>query len=159
MSYSEVKYLPSALLVQGPVATGYGRGSKKLGVPTANLPHFDAEIRAASLLNGVYLGWAMLPKEGQILACVANIGKSPTFVNQVSKSCCYCSGMFTCTPIDNLTDRSKTFCIIQENPINIIEAHLLDRNFVTAGDFYGTSLKLCLVAFLREEKSLRHLML
>lgn len=89
MSYSEVTYLPSALLVQGPVATGYGRGSKKLGVPTANLPHFDKEIRASSLLNGVYLGWAMLPKEGQILACVANIGKSPTFVNQVNKSLCY----------------------------------------------------------------------
>ena len=89
MSSSEIKYLPSALLIQGPVAPGYGRGSKKLGVPTANLPHFDAEIRTASLLNGVYLGWAMLPKEGQILACVANIGKSPTFVNQVNQSLYY----------------------------------------------------------------------
>lgn len=35
--------------------------------------------------------------------------------------------------------------------MNIIEAHLLDRDFVTAGDFYGSSLRLCLIGFLREE--------
>jgi FAD synthase len=62
---------------------GYGRGSKKLGVPTANLPHFDDEIARNSLKNGVYFGWGYLPSEGEILGCVANIGKSPTFVNQV----------------------------------------------------------------------------
>ena len=36
--------------------------------------------------------------------------------------------------------------------MNIIEAHLLGRDFVTAGDFYGSTLRLCLVGFLREEK-------
>lgn len=79
-----VEYLKEALLVQGPVAAGYGRGSKKLGVPTANLPHFGENIRASSLVNGVYFGWGCLPGEGNVmLGCVANIGKSPTFVNQV----------------------------------------------------------------------------
>ena len=28
----------------------------------------------------------------------------------------------------------------------------MDRNFEIAGDFYGSSLKLCLIGFLREEK-------
>ena len=32
------KMLSKILLLQGKVTTGYGRGSKKLGVPTANLP-------------------------------------------------------------------------------------------------------------------------
>lgn len=72
------------ILPEGPVSNGYGRGSKKLGVPTANLPHFDSEIKDSSLLNGVYFGWGYLPADGEILACVANIGKSPTFVNQVT---------------------------------------------------------------------------
>ena len=55
-----------------------------MGVPTANLPHFDSEIKSSSLMNGVYFGWGYLPADGEILACVANIGKSPTFVNQVN---------------------------------------------------------------------------
>lgn len=62
---------------------GYGRGSKKLGIPTANLPHFDENIKQ-SLLGGVYFGWGYLPTEGEMLGCVVNIGKAPTFVNQVS---------------------------------------------------------------------------
>jgi riboflavin kinase len=82
-SSGAVEYFKEALLVQGPVTAGYGRGSKKLGVPTANLPHFDEHIRASSLVNGVYFGWGCLPGEGTVLGCVANIGKSPTFVNQV----------------------------------------------------------------------------
>ena len=59
--------------------------------------------------------------------------------------------MFTCT-LTTCLIVPLSCCIVQENPVNIIEAHLLERNFETAGDFYGSSLKLCLVAFLREEK-------
>ena len=40
----------------------------------------------------------------------------------------------------------------QENPVTIIEAHLLDRSFETQGDFYGQPLQLCLVGFLRPEQ-------
>lgn len=65
------------------MTNGYGRGSKKLGVPTANLPHFNKEIMESALVNGVYFGWGYLPGEREVLGCVANIGKSPTFVDQV----------------------------------------------------------------------------
>ena len=50
----------------------------------ANLPYFDSQLSSSSLSNGVYFGWSLLPKEGVIHSCVVNIGKSPTFVNQVS---------------------------------------------------------------------------
>jgi FAD synthase len=63
---------------------GYGRGSKKLGVPTANLPHFDKELKESALSNGVYFGWGYLPNEREVLGCVVNIGRSPTFVDQVA---------------------------------------------------------------------------
>jgi FAD synthase len=36
----------------GPVAAGYGRGSKKLGFPTANLPYFDDILQSSDIKNG-----------------------------------------------------------------------------------------------------------
>jgi FAD synthase len=47
------------------------------------LPHFDKEIKDSKLTNGVYYGWGYLPSEREILGCVVNIGKSPTFVDEV----------------------------------------------------------------------------
>lgn len=41
--------------------------------------------------------------------------------------------------------------MLQENPVNIVEAHLLDRTASTS-DFYGQTLRLCLIGFLRPEK-------
>jgi FAD synthase len=48
------------------------------------LPHFDKEIKDSKLTNGVYYGWGYLPSEGEVLGCVVNIGKSPTFVDEVT---------------------------------------------------------------------------
>jgi len=76
------EYLKSVILLQGEVTTGYGRGSKKLGVPTANLPHFDDDLLRAQLARGVYFGWGRIYGSDSILSCVANIGVSPTFAGQ-----------------------------------------------------------------------------
>jgi len=136
-SLPSCNFLHEALLLHGPVSKGYGRGSKKLGFPTANLPHFDSQLASNSggnLPNGVYFGWGRVA-DGSTVGCVANIGKSPTFVGQ-------------------------------ENSINIVEAHLLaptslatntntnanhgDSSIVA--DFYDEPLSLCLVMFLRPER-------
>ena len=74
--------LPAALgdslpLLIGPVATGFGRGSRKLGIPTANLPCSLFQEQLAELPCGVYLGWAKL--QGGVHKCVCNVGFSPTF--------------------------------------------------------------------------------
>jgi len=123
-------FLDSALLLRGKVATGYGRGSKKLGVPTANLPHFHEDlITSTDLNNGVYFGWGHIEKDSElILPIVANIGRSPTFVGN-------------------------------ENSINIVEAHLIGRTPISkikindsSGDFYNEYLRICLIGFLRNEK-------
>lgn len=71
----------------GRVTTGYGRGSRKLGFPTANLPHFDTALTKYAVNNGVYFGWLTIEApsyEKTVYPCVANIGISPTFVNQVT---------------------------------------------------------------------------
>ena len=78
-----VRALPSALggqlpLLRGPVATGFGRGSRKLGIPTANLPCSLFQEQLAALPCGVYVGWASV--RGAVHKCVCNLGFSPTFV-------------------------------------------------------------------------------
>ena len=67
-------------LVQGQVAKGFGRGSKKLGVPTANLPCSLFQQQLDQLPCGVYVGWAAV-RDG-VHKCVCNIGFSPTFVGE-----------------------------------------------------------------------------
>ena len=63
--------------LRGPVAEGFGRGSKKLGIPTANLPCSLFQEQLADLPCGVYIGWASV--RGGVHPSVCNIGFSPTF--------------------------------------------------------------------------------
>ena len=91
---------PRVLLLGGTVVKGFGRGSSKMGIPTANLdlqnnPLLDEES-LQGVPDGVYFGWArLLPenKEGerekeeaedldldnQVHKCVLNVGRRPTF--------------------------------------------------------------------------------
>ncbi|CAM9333128.1 unnamed protein product [Pylaiella littoralis] len=131
--------------LRGEVSMGYGRGSKKLGVPTANLPEsqFAENLRSLPtgeqildvgwsvrwLVPGVYFGWAALEEAdekdegaagcgGGPWKCVANVGYSPTFAGQ-------------------------------ENAEKIVEGHLIGY---TGEDFYGRYLRMLLVGFQRREK-------
>jgi len=70
--------LTAPFFARGEVSQGYGRGSKKLGFPTANLPASLFSGRLADVAAGVYSGWAAL--NGVVYAAVANVGLSPTFV-------------------------------------------------------------------------------
>ena len=114
--------LPAALCgrlpaLAGPVSQGFGRGSRKLGIPTANLPCSLFQQALAELPCGVYVGWARV--RGRVHKCVCNVGFSPTFAGQ-------------------------------ENPEKIVEAHIIDTAFES--DFYGESMGLLLLGFIREER-------
>ncbi len=69
--------------LSGTVQHGYGRGSKSLGFPTANLPQFEEFLDKFQIINGVYCGWAVVEGENTLACCVTSIGFSPTFVGQV----------------------------------------------------------------------------
>lgn len=120
-------------LLSGIVTSGYGRGSKKMGVPTANLPSSalakdgtveflsrsggDATAGSlAALPRGVYVAWAGL--RGDVYPAVVNVGLSPTFEDA-------------------------------QNPETIAEAHILDS---IESDFYGEQLTLVLLGFIRPER-------
>ncbi|CAI8592184.1 unnamed protein product [Vicia faba] len=67
--------------IGGPVVKGFGRGSKLLGIPTANLSTKDYLDILSEHPAGVYFGWAGLPARG-IFKMVMSIGWNPYFGNK-----------------------------------------------------------------------------
>ncbi|KAG6547509.1 hypothetical protein Mapa_010957 [Marchantia paleacea] len=66
--------------MRGTVIKGYGRGSKVLGIPTANLPTATFSSQLAEHVCGIYLGWAGLANRG-IYKMVMSVGWNPYFDN------------------------------------------------------------------------------
>jgi FAD synthase len=74
--YPNLKTLDAPFSLRGTVVKGFGRGSKELGIPTANL---DAEaLAAAGCLEGVdpgvYFGWASVGDSQEVHKMVMSIG-------------------------------------------------------------------------------------
>lgn len=122
--------LPEIIRLRGVVDAGYGRGGKKLGFPTANLPSRLFQDALKAVQPGVYFGYAVLEdhskssvKKGRncVHKAVVNVGFSPTFEGQ-------------------------------ENKEKVVEAHLLlEPDTLDPVDFYGETMRLQLHAFLRPE--------
>ncbi|XP_041991066.1 bifunctional riboflavin kinase/FMN phosphatase-like [Salvia splendens] len=66
--------------IGGPVIKGYGRGSKVLGIPTANLSTEGYSDLLLEHPSGVYFGWAGLATRG-VYKMVMSIGWNPYFNN------------------------------------------------------------------------------
>jgi len=72
------KVLP--LFFHGNVVHGFGRGSKQLGIPTANLPIEEYEEILKDVPVGVYHGWANV-QGGPVHKMAMSIGWNPYFKN------------------------------------------------------------------------------
>ncbi|XP_050463309.1 riboflavin kinase [Cataglyphis hispanica] len=72
------KALPYFL--SGTVIKGFGRGSKALGIPTANLSESVVNSLLKDLDTGIYYGWASL--HGQVYKMVTSIGWNPYYKNE-----------------------------------------------------------------------------
>lgn len=68
------------LLLSGEVVKGFGRGSKELGIPTANLPDESFVGKLMDDESGIYFGWAEL--RGEMYKMVTSIGWNPYFDNK-----------------------------------------------------------------------------
>ncbi|XP_055297524.1 riboflavin kinase [Sitodiplosis mosellana] len=68
----------------GPIVKGFGRGSKELGCPTANVPLEVVQQLPDELQTGVYFGWASI-ENGDVHKAVLSIGWNP-FYNNKEKS-------------------------------------------------------------------------
>jgi riboflavin kinase len=78
--------LPKTVRLRGPVDTGYGRGGKKLGFPTANLPSRLFQDALGDVDTGVYFGFVSIEgRDNKIYKAVVNVGFSPTFQGKENK--------------------------------------------------------------------------
>eukprot|EP00124_Ichthyophonus_hoferi_P001000 Ihof_evm12s44 gene=Ihof_evmTU12s44 len=69
------------LYLRGEIVKGFGRGSRELGIPTANFSDLVVQAIPDHLVKGVYFGWATLDGEGPIYKIVVSIGWNPFYHN------------------------------------------------------------------------------
>eukprot|EP00094_Tigriopus_californicus_P004294 TCALIF_04140-PA protein Name:"Similar to Rfk Riboflavin kinase (Mus musculus)" AED:0.27 eAED:0.27 QI:0/0/0/0.6/1/1/5/0/183 len=67
--------------VQGQVVQGFGRGSKELGIPTANFSEEVIERLPTAMDTGIYYGWARID-QGDIYKMVMSVGWNPYYKNE-----------------------------------------------------------------------------
>lgn len=65
----------------GTVVKGFGRGSKQLGVPTANFPDSVVNVLPDEFQQGVYYGWAQVDS-GTVYKMVMSVGNNPYYNNE-----------------------------------------------------------------------------
>ncbi|XP_071541459.1 riboflavin kinase isoform X2 [Panulirus ornatus] len=65
----------------GTVVKGFGRGSKELGIPTANFPEHVVEHLPEEVTTGIYYGWAKVDN-GPTYKMVMSIGWNPYYSNK-----------------------------------------------------------------------------
>ena len=136
------------LRLRGQVATGYGRGGKKLGVPTANLPASLFQSALEDVSTGVYFGWAVIEGEEQgPIKAVVNVGYSPTFEGKENKEKIVEAHLITkSSPMADIDDASITENILDQDEG---ESDIIDE---INDDFYGETMRLQLIGFLRPEQ-------
>merc|ERR1712025_1198721 len=66
---------------EGKVVKGFGRGSKQLGIPTANFPNDVVMKLPEEFETGVYYGWARV-NNNEIYKMSLSIGNNPFFNNE-----------------------------------------------------------------------------
>ncbi|UNI22581.1 Riboflavin kinase [Purpureocillium takamizusanense] len=142
---------PFPLRMEGKVISGFGRGSKELGIPTANLP-VDASLTPwiADAKSGVYFGYAALnlpashpnAHDGDnITFPSASSSSSPSSSSSSPRS----SSAFAVFPMV----MSIGYNPFYKNTVRSAEVHVLHR---FAADFYDSHMRLLLLGFVREER-------
>ncbi|GIL92321.1 hypothetical protein Vretifemale_19858 [Volvox reticuliferus] len=70
------------LRIRGKVVKGFGRGSKELGIPTANVDPAAVAGSLAEAVTGIYAGWARVGDKPEVHKTVLSIGWNPFFGNK-----------------------------------------------------------------------------
>ncbi|GAB4824069.1 hypothetical protein N2152v2_011115 [Parachlorella kessleri] len=68
--------------IKGTVVKGFGRGSKQLGIPTANLEPASLQGALADAVTGIYAGWASVGSSPAVYKMAMSIGYNPVFQNK-----------------------------------------------------------------------------
>ncbi|WIA22630.1 hypothetical protein OEZ86_009609 [Tetradesmus obliquus] len=77
--------LDPVFTISGTVVKGFGRGSKELGIPTANVDADSLRHSIAEAVTGIYCGWASIGDSSEVYKMVMSIGWNP-FYNNTEKT-------------------------------------------------------------------------
>lgn len=100
-----LKHLP--IFACGEIVRGFGRGSKELGIPTANLSLEAVKSLPDSLQTGVYYGWAKV-NNSDVYKMVLSIGWNPFFKNKEKSAETHILHDFNC----DLYGQTLKICIV-----------------------------------------------
>ena len=80
--YTEKKAFDDPVVLEAQVVRGFGRGSKELGIPTANLDMNELGEKGESLPTGIYYGLARIQGRDDTFKCVTSVGWNPFYKNE-----------------------------------------------------------------------------
>ncbi|KAG6144019.1 riboflavin kinase [Claviceps purpurea] len=133
---------PFPYKMEGKVIAGFGRGSKELGIPTANLPVDSTQTPwIDAISSGVYFGYASLQ----------------SIPSSHAESTSSSSGPSAPAPVSGIGPEPALFPMVMsigynpfyKNTVRSAEVHILHK---FEADFYGAHMRLLIVGFIREEK-------
>jgi FAD synthase len=67
------------ICIKGPVTKGFGRGSRELGIPTANIDPHTLRQALSEAVTGIYTGYASVGTSGAVYPHVMSIGWNPYY--------------------------------------------------------------------------------
>jgi riboflavin kinase len=73
-TYPDMKHMDKAIFLAGNVVKGFGRGSRELGIPTANLEPEALGTTVDAVPAGVYFGWASVGASTEVYKMVMSLG-------------------------------------------------------------------------------------
>jgi len=112
---------------KGMVIKGFGRGSKELGIPTANFPESVIEELPKDLPTGVYYGWAQVDS-GEIHKMVMSVGWNPFYQNKKKSMETHILHKFTSDFYNSTLSVIMTGYIREEKDYESLDALVADIN-------------------------------
>ncbi|KAH6618068.1 riboflavin kinase [Chaetomium sp. MPI-SDFR-AT-0129] len=137
---------PYPLHMSGRVISGFGRGSKELGIPTANLPVDDTQTPwISSTPSGVYFGWASIRLPPSHPDSPPPPPPPPS-QNEATPT------PTTLLPTNGFTVYPMVMSIgynpFYKNTVRSAEVHVLHKFHA---DFYGAEMRLLIAGYVRKE--------
>ncbi|KAI9794586.1 MAG: riboflavin kinase [Peltula sp. TS41687] len=133
---------PYPIRLSGKVIAGFGRGSKELGIPTANIPISGLDIGGhAEIQSGIYYGWAGLQDAPGSTNTNVTTNTNKTIDDNTANGSVVETGIYPMV-------MSIGWNPYYKNTVRSVEVHLIHQ---FGNDFYGARLNLIILGYIRPE--------
>ncbi|KAG0266649.1 riboflavin kinase [Mortierella polycephala] len=139
---------PFPIKMSGTVIKGFGRGSKELGIPTANLPEESVDAQGHHMETGIYYGWAQVVVKNKPKHNNDHNKSKNSLLVAGSASSSTASLATHCPAIVYPMVMSLGWNPFYKNEKKSAEVHIM-HNFHR--DFYGDDLRVVVLGYIRPE--------